>query len=102
MWPPCSYNAQVIRVGIRELKNSLSATLRDVQDGEIVEITDHGRPVARIVSIRASPAEQLIAEGRMTLPADGFGLLALGPPPPLQPGERLGSEILADLRADER
>ena len=35
-------------VGIRELKNCLSAYLRRVADGERVTVTDRGRPVAVI------------------------------------------------------
>lgn len=92
----------MIRVGIRELKNGLSATLREVEDGETVEVTDNGRPIARIVSVRRAPSAQLIAEGRMTPQEDALDLLALGPPPPLEPGERTGSEILAELRSNER
>ena len=37
-------------LGIRELRDSLSEVLRQVaEDGEIVEITKHGRVVARVV-----------------------------------------------------
>ncbi|MBO0681832.1 MAG: type II toxin-antitoxin system prevent-host-death family antitoxin [Candidatus Dormibacteraeota bacterium] len=91
----------MIRIGVRDLKNGLSAALRRVEEGETVEVTDRGRPIARIVSARPTEVEQLVAEGRMTLPEED-DLLALGPPPPLEPGERLGSEILAELREDER
>lgn len=92
----------VIRVGVRELKNGLSATLREVEQGETVEITDHGRPIARIVAVRGTPSAQLMAEGRMMPPEDARDLLALGLAPPLEAGERTGSEILAELRSDER
>jgi hypothetical protein len=44
----------------------------------------------------------IAVEGRL-IPPEGEGdLLDLWPPPSLEPGERLGSEILAELRADER
>ena len=36
-----------------ELKNNLSRHLRLVEGGEIVEITDHDRPIARLVPIEA-------------------------------------------------
>ena len=36
-------------MGVRELKNGLSRALRQVQEGETVEVTDHGRPIARII-----------------------------------------------------
>ena len=40
--------------------------------------------------------------GRLSPPEKDGDLLELWPPPPLEPGERLGSDILAELRADER
>ena len=39
---------------MRELKNHLSRYLGRVRDGEEVVVTDHGRPVARLVAIDAS------------------------------------------------
>lgn len=56
-------------VGIRELRNSLSRRLDEVRAGETITVTDHGRPIARIVPIaQPSRLEQLIAEGRVTPP----------------------------------
>ena len=89
-------------MGLRELKDGLSQALRQVQAGETVEVTDHGRPIARIVRAWPSRAQQLLAEGRLIPPEKDGDLLDLWPPPPLQPDERLGSELLAELRADER
>jgi prevent-host-death family protein len=92
----------MVRVGIRELRENMAATLRQVQGGEAIEITDHGHPVARIVPIRyRSRYEQLVAEGRI-IPAEEPGGLLEYEPPPLAPGERPASELLAELRADER
>jgi len=88
------------RVGIRDLKQNASAVVKRVEAGETVEITDRGRPVARIVALRhASTYERLVAEGRIT-PARGR-LLDHRPLPPI-PGRPLGSEALAGLRAGER
>ena len=39
------------RVKIAELKDNLSRYLRAVEKGEEVEVTDRGRPIARIVPI---------------------------------------------------
>lgn len=89
-------------MGVRELRDGLSRALRQVEDGEIVEVTDHGRPVARIVKAFSSRGEQMAAEGRLVPPETDDDLLELWPPPPLEPGEKLGSEILAELRAGER
>jgi len=36
-----------IRVGVRDLKARLSEYLRQVKQGHIVIITEHGRPVGR-------------------------------------------------------
>lgn len=49
-------------VGIRELRDGLSRHLADVRAGRTV--TDHGRPVARIVPVdEPTTLERLISEG---------------------------------------
>ncbi len=51
-------------VGIKELRDGLSRHLAAVRSGRTVTITDHGRPVARIVPVDSPTAlERLIAEG---------------------------------------
>ncbi len=58
-------------VGIRELRDSLSRYIAEVRAGRTVIVTDHGRPVARIVPVAAPSAlERLIAEGRVRPAAD--------------------------------
>jgi prevent-host-death family protein len=39
-------------VGIRELRQQVSAVLKRVVNGEVIEVTDHGHPIARIVPLR--------------------------------------------------
>lgn len=88
-------------IGIRELRQQASRYLRDVQRGETIEVTDHGRPVARLVPVpRETGLEELAASGRLT-PASG-DLLELGLPLAAVAGKPLPSETLADLRSDER
>lgn len=41
------------RVGVAELKNNLSRHLRAVEAGDEIEVTDHERPIARLVPIRS-------------------------------------------------
>ncbi|MGH2759416.1 MAG: type II toxin-antitoxin system Phd/YefM family antitoxin [Vicinamibacterales bacterium] len=54
-------------VGIRELRASLSRYLRRVRRGEIVDVTDHGELVARIIPATVPEnVAQLLAEGRAT------------------------------------
>ena len=90
----------MVRVGIRELRQNASAVLRRVAEGEIVEVTDRGRAVARIVPIHeASRLEQLVAEGRAS--ATTGDLLEVKAAPRIA-SKILLSKILADLRADER
>ncbi len=38
-------------VGVRELKNQLSAFLERVKAGEEITVTEHGRPIARLSAI---------------------------------------------------
>jgi prevent-host-death family protein len=38
-------------VAIRELKASLSRVLLRAQEGEVIEVTSHSKPIARIVGI---------------------------------------------------
>ena len=53
-------------VGVRELRDGLSRHLAAVRSGRTVTVTDHGRPVARIVPVgRPTRLEQLRAEGRV-------------------------------------
>ena len=87
-------------IGVRELRQNASAVLRRVAGGEIVEITQRGRPVARLVPLGAGGGlDQLAAEGRV-IPAAG-DLLSLDPITPA-PGARPLSAVLAEMRADER
>ncbi|MGH9273997.1 MAG: type II toxin-antitoxin system Phd/YefM family antitoxin [Acidimicrobiales bacterium] len=61
-------------IGIRELRDGLSRHLATVRSGAEITITDHGKPIARIVPVGGSRLEQLIAEGRV-IPAAGDGSL---------------------------
>lgn len=89
------------QIGIRELRQNASAWIRQVQTGASFEITDRGRPVALLVPLpEGNVIEQLIRAGRIT-PAKRR-LSELGPPVPPRPGVPLLSEILEQLRADER
>jgi len=42
------------QVSVRELKTHLSAWLARAQSGEVVEVTSHRRPIARITAVRAT------------------------------------------------
>ena len=56
------------RVGIRELRDTLTSTLRRVRNGETLEVTHDGVPVALLAPIPPDPVQRLIAEGAATPP----------------------------------
>ena len=56
------------RVSVRELRQNLSVYLRRVMEGEALEVTQRGRPVAvlRPLGHRRSPTlERMIEDGRL-------------------------------------
>jgi len=85
-------------VGLRELKSRLSAYVRQVKKGQTVLITEHGRPVGRIVPVGQSVEERLQAMAQA-------GLLAwtgrrLGPSAPV--ARVRGEGTVADLLVADR
>ncbi len=88
-------------IGIRALRQQASQYLRDVQRGETIEVTDRGKPVARLVPVpRGGGLGELAASGRAVLAAGD--VLELGAPLAPAAGKPLPSEALAEARADER
>lgn len=90
------------RIGIRELRQNASAWVSRAQSGEIIEIANHGRLVARLIPVSDADTdrEALIAAGRLA-PASQRGrlfdhadLLELGTEAPTM------SEILQQQRED--
>lgn len=62
------------RIGIRELRQHASTWVARAQSGEVIEIANHGRLVARLIPVEDADAdrEALIAGGRLD-PADERG-----------------------------
>jgi prevent-host-death family protein len=89
-------------MGVRELKQSLSATLRAVGRGEHVRVTLRGRPVADIVPAGAAAGDdrlrQLVAEGRIVPPARARPRQT----PRLAKARRAASSVLLAERDAER
>lgn len=86
-------------VGIRALQQNPSAVVARAEAGEVIEITDRGRSVARLVSIRSgSRIRELVESGRLRVATAALK----DTPPPLPTGARPLSEILAEMRANER
>ncbi len=83
-----------MNVGVRELRDGLSRHLATVREGHTITVTDHGRPVARIVPVEVpSKLERLIAEGRVT-PAGR----RKGPRPTPVPAEGMVSDLIEQQR----
>lgn len=87
-------------VGIRELQQNSSKVVARAVAGEEVVVTDRGRPVARLVPLRRSRLEELADAGRLR-PATR-SVAELPPAVEVEPGSPTASEVLAELRADER
>jgi prevent-host-death family protein len=54
------------RVGVRELRQNASVLLRDVAEGETIEITHHGHPVAQLIPVSNDAWSALIASNEVT------------------------------------
>jgi prevent-host-death family protein len=85
-------------IGVRELRQHASRYLRRVAAGESIEVTDRGRPVARLVPISGDPWQDLIDAGEVQ---PGSGRAALSGMTPAEYGFD-ASSALRELRDSER
>lgn len=89
-------------IGVRELKRSLSETLRAVGRGEQVRVTLRGRPLADIVPAAAAAGDdrlrELVAKGRVVPPARALPRRA---PRPAK-GQSSASSLVLSERDAER
>ena len=87
-------------IGVRELRQHASTYLRAVEQGETIEVTDRGRPVARLVPPERKPesrVEQLIREG-LLIPAERpWGSHKRVEP---MPGIPSASELISEMREE--
>jgi len=96
-----SYNGTVKQIGIRELNQHASRVIDRVRNGEVIEVTDRGRPVARVVPITDTPGllGRLVQEGRAVPPA-ARGKIPM--PPVAGDAGRSASDEVAEGRLQER
>ncbi len=66
-------------IGVRELRQHASRYLERVRQGETLEVTDRGRPVARLVPVSTDRWTAMVASGKVTV-AEDQGDLADEPP----------------------
>lgn len=91
-------------IGIRELRQHASVYVDLVEKGGTVDITNRGRLVARLVPAQdvESPLERLIAAGILRPAEDPGSLLDVEPAPPVPEGQPTATEILLQMREEER
>ncbi len=89
-------------IGVRELKQSLSETLRAVGRGEQVRVTRHGRPLADLVPAGIAVVDdrlrELVASGRVVPPARARPIRA----PKLAKARSSASSLVLSERDAER
>ena len=86
-----------MQVGIREFKARLSEFLDLVERGEVITVTDRGRPKARVTAVAEETPEETLARGRR----EGWIRPAAGRHPTRWetfPARRRVEEILAEDR----
>ena len=87
-------------IGVRELRQNASKVLDLVKDGAIIEITEHGVPVARLAPIKRSLYEEYLESGLIKPALD----------PNWRPhagrvkvtGSKTSTEVLMEMRDEER
>jgi prevent-host-death family protein len=67
------------RIGVRELRQNASRYLAMVARGEVVEVTDRGRPVARLVPVPKTRWDELVASGMVIPPSEPGDIADLEP-----------------------
>ena len=86
------------RIGVRELRQHASRYLERVAHGESLEVTDRGRPIARLVPIETDSWSTMISTGRVT-PAEEDGDITAELPGDYDVD---ASALLEQMRAEER
>jgi prevent-host-death family protein len=86
------------RIGIRDLKSTLSECVREVKGGRTIVVTDHGQPVARIIPEGVSLRDRVEALRKAGAIAwSGRRLRAARPA-----GKVRGTKTVADLVVENR
>jgi prevent-host-death family protein len=92
------------RIGIRELRQHASVYVDLAEKGYTVDITNRGRLVAQLVPVKDpdSPLERWIAAGVIEPAEEAGSILDIEPYPAVPPGRPTASEILRQMREEER
>ena len=87
------------QIGVRELKDNLSATLARVRRGEAITVTDRNRPVAVIVSAQAGEGADAVIR---TLVKSGRFAWVGGKPAGLNNAPRIRGRSVSDAVVEDR
>jgi prevent-host-death family protein len=85
-------------VGIRDFKARLSEYMRQVKKGQSIVITEHGKPVGRILPVEMSLEERVEMLRKAGLVAWSGKKLRRIKPPAVNRGDKLVSDIVVELR----
>ena len=87
-------------VGVRDLRQNASKVLDAVKAGAVIEITEHGVPVARLAPIKRSLYDEYIESG-LIKPAENPDWRPTKNPVKIT-GSKTSTEVLMEMRAEER
>jgi prevent-host-death family protein len=88
-----------LTVGIRDLKARLSLYLEQVQQGQTIVVTSHGRPIAQITPRKEDLMERVKAlQAAGLIEWNGKKLPKLSKPPAQNLGDKLASDIIVEMR----
>jgi prevent-host-death family protein len=92
------------RIGIRELRQHASVYVDLVERGHTVDITNRGRLVAQMIPVKEpdSPLERWIAAGVVERAEEAGSVLEIDPYPGLPRGRPTASDVLEQIRSQER
>ena len=87
-------------IGMRQLRLELPRLIERVRNGETIEITERGVPVARLVPLpgRQTILDRMIADGRVRPAIRPFHTI----PPPLKAPFSLSAEIIRMREEEDR
>jgi prevent-host-death family protein len=86
------------KVGIRELKENLSKYIAKVKSGQSIVITEHGKPVGRIIPEGQSLEERVEALRQAGVIAWNGKKLGDIKPPAKNRSDKLASDIVIEMR----
>ena len=92
-------------VGVRDLKNRLSAHLRDVRAGESLLVTDRGEVIAELTPPGQGLTDTSVPPGLAALARQGLATIGASTDPclyPALPRKRRRTRTAAQLLDDER